>query len=223
MKKSTLFFRRIFLWAVPGLLLSGFSSASYAQRVFYPGLVAGINASQISGDTYGGFNQPGLYLGPSLSVMLSEKAALRLEMAFSQKGSRKNPDTENGDFNEYRLRLNYIEVPLMLRVAQKGLAGELGVALGYRIGDHWERNQFGDVMPQRAFRREEYSVLVGVSYHFAQHFSAGVRLTNSLLPVRKHPSGTSFRWNGGQYNSVLTFLVTYRFGKDDERARPSFH
>src|SRR5690554_2436533 len=81
---------------------------------FNTGILAGINASQVSGDNYSGFNKAGILVGLFTNLDVSEKVNLQFEINYSQKGSRKNPKTDEGDHEFFLLRLNYIEVPMLV-------------------------------------------------------------------------------------------------------------
>jgi hypothetical protein len=59
---------------------------------FRAGIIAGISATQISGDDLGGFDKAGLVAGGMVSTNISKKLDLAMEITFFQKGSKKNAD-----------------------------------------------------------------------------------------------------------------------------------
>jgi len=75
-------------------------------------LAFGITATQISGDDLAGFNRAGFTFGIAAFLPVNEILATQLEMNFIQKGSREI--LEEGDSTFYQLRLNYIEVPILI-------------------------------------------------------------------------------------------------------------
>src|SRR5689334_8356720 len=91
-----------------------FSFNSHAQR-FKAGILAGLSATQISGDQLGGFDKAGIVAGGIVKTALSPKTDLAMEILYFQKGSKKNANPDNGDYSSYLLRLNYFEVPLVVQ------------------------------------------------------------------------------------------------------------
>jgi hypothetical protein len=187
-----------------------------AQRVFHFGMEGGINGSQISGDTYGGYNQPGGYAGIYTRIHIKERYAFQLGIAFSQKGARKIQRPEKGDYSFYDLRLNYIEVPIIFRVNLRKIIGETGL-FGAYLTSSSEENLQGPVVPFRPFHKAEFGGYLGAGYKWGENLEFTVRASNSLIPVREHMSGTAFRWNRGQYSAVLTFMLRFTFPSKESR------
>lgn len=193
-----------------------FSSAQKA--VFTPGIVVGLNTSQVSGDDLFGFHQFGAYGGLAVNAQLNETRSWQFQIAFSQKGSRK-PSDANGTSSIYVLRFNYIDVPVIYNFRFKknkikNFHGEVGLINSYLI-NYSERNLYGNVYPARPFFKYELSGLIGLGYWMAHGSYFSLRYSNSILPIRKHLSGTSYYWNRGQYNTVVQFSFNYFFKKKD--------
>ncbi|KAA3650750.1 MAG: PorT family protein [Bacteroidetes bacterium] len=206
---------RFFLLFVLFALLS---QKPYAQS-FNIGALAGINASQISGDNYSGFNKAGILLGMYSNTDVSEKINLQFEINYSQKGSRKNPDTENGDTEFFLLRLNYMEVPIMIRWKLNRLKLEAGVYYSRLISEHIEDEIGVFSIPENLnqFKNNDLGGLVGLNYHLSDHIIMNWRYSNSFIPVRDFDSGASFRFNSGMFHSYLSFNIRYEFiGKNGE-------
>jgi len=185
----------------------------YSQR-FNGGIHAGISATQVSGDEQAGFNQAGIYCGGYVNIYFSQKSSVQLELNFIQKGSRKNPKPDNGDYTKYLCRLNYVEMPLMYKLdVAKWLTLEIGVAAAYLVQSS-EEDQNGSVSPYLQFKKYEISLIGGGYYNISKHFMVNVRYENTfpLLPIRQHASRASHNLNKGQYNSVLIFALQYQFG-----------
>jgi len=196
-----------------------------SQNSFQGGIAGGFTMTQISGDNLAGFDQFGISAGPFIRREISGAGAVRMEINFTQKGSRKIPDPENGDYNEYRLRLNYAEVPLLYEHRYKDIVFQGGLYVGFLLG--WkEETQFGDLIildqNQKPLEFEDLDVgmALGLYYEVTEKFFVSGRYTGSLLPVRKHPSGqtlsqalggTFTEANAGQYSSVLQFGIGVLF------------
>jgi len=87
---------------VAACLLS-FASISFAQR-FNGGILLGMNASQVDGDTYAGYNKFGSWRSFCL-YPLSKKFDMQLEIKYMGKGAN-NKTTETIP-SKYRSNLNY--------------------------------------------------------------------------------------------------------------------
>lgn len=202
-------------------LFSIFPFYAYGQTtVFTPGVILGINSSQVSGDDLFGFNQFGSYGGLTMRGALNEKSSFEFQIAFSQKGSRRPPD-ENGTPSLYKLRLNYVDVPIFyLHQFQKDKIKnfnlELGLVNSYLI-NYSEENIFGDVVPARPFKKYECSLFFGLSYKISEKINFGARLINSILPIREHMSGATYYFNRGQYSTVVQFSFQYEFHKNEDK------
>ncbi len=64
---------------------------------FKGGLFAGVNASQVAGDISSGYKKLGITFGATVETQLNDRWGLKMELGFSQKGSRENPTDENGN------------------------------------------------------------------------------------------------------------------------------
>jgi len=197
---------------LPGIaliILVLFCVVPAASQTFRAGFSGGLVASQVSGDNSGGFNKPGVFGGPWGSFMVNEVWQFRMEILYFQKGSRENPSEENG-YYKYRLRLNYIEVPLLFRrPVSPSMTLELGLGYSVLIKSYEELDDIEQ--NERAFNTHNSSVFGGLSYMLNDHWTAELRLSNSLTPIRKHKSGETYLLNFGQMHSLISTGVSYRF------------
>lgn len=93
---------------------------------------AGANACQVDGDECYGFKKFGVHAGAGALVPLTKWMDIGLEVLFSQKGAFKRDSlTYNSTYpHAYNLKLNYVEIPLMLYFTDKNVAS-LGVGVSY--------------------------------------------------------------------------------------------
>ena len=207
MKFCGTIFLFLLFFSLPGFL--------HAQS-FRAGVLTGVTASQISGDQLGGFDKAGLMAGGVVSLQLSKKFDLAMEILYIQKGSKKNPKPDVGDYSSYLLRLNYFEMPLMLQWHySKRFTFEGGFTFGALLNEY-EEDELGELPERRPFDKFELGVAGGMKVNFAQKFSFITRIAGSILAVRDHYSGAEYRLNKGQYNALLLFGVQYTFKKRDE-------
>ena len=184
------------------------SFSVYGQD-FNGGVLGGINATQVFGDNYSGPNKAGLYLGVFVNRYFSNRSSIQLELDYIQKGSRKNPDGSTGDYDTYLLRLNYIELPVLYKYdfAEKGTL-ETGLSLGVLVHSYEEANGSTAVSGED-FSSVDFSFNLGVYYTLATNLRINLRLSNSILPIRPHSDGQTYRLNKGQYNQGIAFILHY--------------
>lgn len=200
------------------ILLILFYVTNHADaQFFFGGFKAGISGSQVSGDRLSGFDKFGLNGGLYAGTNLSAVTRIQMEMMFVQKGSRQNAKPHKGIYSSYLLRLNYIELPLI--VTWRGNSYfeiEAGASYGYLIRNtdvEWDEN---GVMPgMTPFRKYEIAGHLGFNYLFNENLRFNFRLNNSILPIREHAGGATYFLNRGQYNTVLMMGINYLFGKED--------
>ncbi|MBN8702519.1 MAG: PorT family protein [Bacteroidetes bacterium] len=184
------------------------------SKKFHAGIIAGISTSQVDGDSYGGFDKVGPLVGAYVRTNLNSKFDVRFEIIYTQKGSRKNPDTEKGDYTSYLLRLNYIDVPVCLRYRYKKIYFEGGASYG-RLFSFSEQNQAGPVIQLYPFEKSDVMFFAGFYYQFAEKWTVAIRRSYSLMPIRKFPFAVyspnlmSNFFNKGYYNSLLCLSLNY--------------
>jgi len=169
------------------LILFTIVFASRGQNQFRAGLKAGLSTSQVEGDTYGGFNQYGFDGGGSLNGKINDKWSAQFEILFVQKGSKHVGDAAKGDLSYYYMRLNYIEVPLLLQYKQKKFTFEIGPGIGYLISAKEFDDPYTQISnPVVPFYTTEVSGNLGINYQIYKNLGINWRYTNSLLPIRKY-------------------------------------
>lgn len=190
------------------LVLAGlFATLNASAQTFKGGLTAGLVASQVSGDQSAGYNKLGVYGGPWASFNFRENWQFQMEISYIQKGSRENPSEDNGYYS-YRSKLNYIELPFMIRYQYSGkLDFELGIAYSVLISSYEEL--YDVEIGERPFNTHNSSLVAGIYYKFSEKWSANFRSSNSITPIRKHQSGQTYRLNFGQTNNILTLGMFY--------------
>ncbi len=175
--------------------------------------MAGGVASQVQGDTYSGFYKPGIYCGGFAGLDVGKFSTFQLELDFVQKGSRKNTDTENGDYTFYLLRLNYIEVPVIWQAHfLKRLTLEIGPAVDVLVGSH-EETEDGEVENTVPLRTVNLNALAGFSCDIIPSLKINLRYIMSMTTIRDGSTTGYYKRFGvwGQYNDLLAVSLWYRF------------
>ncbi len=212
------------------LLASGFwllSSIVCAQQ-FKAGFLGGIVTSQVDGDTYAGYDKAGFFAGGFVTKKFSPESKwnISFEITYIQKGSRKIPHPDKGDYSEYKLNLNYAEVPLLLKynfsAADSSNQHRMKFALegGFAIAAlvYAKEEIAGGQLPGGTpFQKSDYSIVFGLSYFLTKHIGFNARTEYSMVPVRKGSTGQYYQnwtykiFKPGYYNNLLVFSFRYQF------------
>jgi len=190
----------------------GFISLSNALvgQNFNAGFALGLTATQVDGDTHGGYNKAGPLAGIWVERKLKGFWYGRLELRYAQKGSYKKTSTEAATF--YRIRLHYFEVPLLVGYRfSSGFQVTGGLSLGY-LSKAEEMTEIGSFPEDdlNAFKKYEFAGLFGLDYIYNERWSLGAYFSYSILPIRPYKGNITYRLSRGQYNRVLELVVRYR-------------
>jgi hypothetical protein len=198
-------------------LLGAFSivcTSSFSQK-FVGGPKAGIAFTQVDGDGYGGYHKVGFNLGGFVyrPVSKNQKWDLQFEIEYIQKGSRKTPDYDTGDLDDYKLTLNYIQLPILLRYNMRHISLEGGVSIGSLFAS---KEVFNELEGGDPFKTMEFAVLLGLNYHFNPKLWISGRYSISLSRIREPYEGSvpGDLWGcrkPGQYNNILAVSIFYAF------------
>ncbi|MDT8308442.1 MAG: outer membrane beta-barrel protein [Bacteroidales bacterium] len=178
-------------------------------QVFHGGLMGGIGVAEISGDQVWGPNKPGIYIGSFINTGWDKRSTFQFEMAYIQKGSLKSPNPNTGDYDTYKLKLNYVELLANYRYKYKPrIMFEGGLSLGFLI-KHTEELNGLDIEDDRKWSPVDFCGNIGILFILSDKLHLNCRYSNSLIRVRPHKSGQVYRLNRGEYNEVLSFTVMY--------------
>jgi len=185
--------------------------AAYSQS-FQGGVLAGLNASQVDGDTYSGYNKAGIVAGTYVLTNLSRTFFTGLEIKYSQKGSRNNPNPKTGDQQLYIMRLSYIDIPLYLGVHTSEKTSILGGLSAGILMSGTEYDNYGKFQPQdqNPFNKTDFQGILGVRYQMTDRLSIDLRGAYSLVPIRPQPGTGLYYWRSNQFNNVINTTLLYR-------------
>lgn len=197
------------LFAILFLLVA---NMAYSQR-FDGGALAGFNASQVEGDTYKGYNKPGVVAGFYVETDIAPAIFVAMELKYSQKGARKKVTSK--DPSKYIMRLNYIDLPFYLafRTSQNS-AVIAGLSTGFLISAK-EFDEYGEFPPQdqNDFNTIDLEPLIGFQFDFLDNLKADLRFSMSVLPIRGKPVNTNYYWQNNQFNNVITLSLYYQISR----------
>jgi hypothetical protein len=181
-------------------ILAGVTSVASAQTRF--GVKAGLNLANVSAkDIEGNKNLLGAAAGVMADVSFSDLLSFHPELLFSQKGVKFD---ESGVTAQSRI--NYIDLPLLLRVKADGLFFEAGPQAGFVISQKTEVNGTTLSTSTDGLRKVDIGYIAGVGYQLPMGVEFGVRYNGGISDTND-PSGTN-----KVRNSVFQFQLGYLFG-----------
>jgi hypothetical protein len=213
------------------ILITGTIYAQAKQNIFTLKPVIGINVCQIHGDNASGYNKVGINGGIMVNAEVSKRSSFDLGFIFTQKGARKNADTQNGDYTYFRFNLNYLELPILWNFKlNKRYFMTMGPSFAYLI-NYTETNELGDWTGLYPFEKFEFALNFGLGRKLGENMMIEIRTTNSLFPVRDYGSFTSTVYypnpiaqffNKGLYNNIISALLIYKINpkKKSEQIQP---
>lgn len=157
----------------------------------------------MQGDGLGGFNKLGLMAGLGVEMEVGQKNEMGFEINLVQKGSKKNPDPENGDNVLYKMVLTYIQIPVYYNynITDK-ISALAGPAIGFLVASE-EENLYGPYTPNPEFNPIDFTAIIGAQYRLTDRLRAEIRFDQSLISIRTKGSSSSEWLTGKQYNTSL--------------------
>ena len=183
-------------------------SVNLFSQNFKGGIIVGISTSQVSGDNLGGYHKAGLCIGVFTLLPINYIAHLKMEMNFIQKGSN-NPKILKNEIPD--ISTSYLEVPISVNYYQNEITAlEIGAQVAFLLSST-DNDIYG---PQQSelfnpFNKLDIGVFIGMNYHITDKIILNSRMSNSIIPIRSHPSNVTYYLNRGQYNSLLIFTIHY--------------
>jgi len=198
--------------------ISVLSTTGIKSQEFNGGIMAGVVGSQVAGDTYSGFHKAGIFTGGFVNYQFTEHSILQMELAFFQKGSRKNPDYEKNDLDQYLFRVNYVELPVLYQwKLNDRLKFEAGPSLGFFINyfeEKWEV-EISDDPGNNTPAAVTFQINAGFYVFLSRNLIFNFRTNNSMLNIRSdNATGDVIRifpGNYGQFHDCLIMSLYYQF------------
>jgi len=199
---------------VLALALSIEPQAQDDPLLFTARLQGGFSATQVHGDQISGFNKFGLSAGATLDIRRSARQGVQWGIFYTQKGSRRVPDTKNGDFNSWRYRFTYIDLPLT-KVWNPDPMWWWGVGLQPSLLVSGEEDFYGNGYSELTYLELnpiDWGGILQAGYAWDERKAIEVRLTQSLLPISERPDQPVQRWDNFMMNMALQWLLTWKLG-----------
>ena len=174
------------------------------------GFFAGINASQVDGDSYSGFNKLGLNAGFFVNHHIEYNIYWQGEIRYGTRGVYQGPTDTNPTL--YKSVYHILELGLSVHylyderiMVEVGTSPELLLAVRF-----WDEYGIMDPSTYPENRRFGLNVFGGIGFWFSEKIMAELRYTNSAIPFRDPEE-----WNNAQYrgyfHKVFSLSMVYRF------------
>ncbi len=216
MKKS------IFIFIVTATVVLFGANALKAQ-VFQGEVIGGFNLTQVDGDEVYGYHRIGAQLGLA-AILPIKKWDITLETLFSQKGSFRRSNYPGDSLNgQYDLRLNYVEVPLLVHYTDRQVIGA-GIGFSYgRLVYAKEIEHKGNGTPYSdsvKFNKDDFNFVAEVQFRIHRGLKFDIRFSYSILPIRQRTYYLNVPepFTRKEYNNALTFRLVYVF--NDKYVKP---
>lgn len=188
---------------------------TFSQQ-FEGGILGGLTASQIDGDSYSGYNKVGIQAGAWVQRLFTYTIAGQMELRYVQKGSLHTNQPDDPTY--YKAALHYIDIPIMAQyIYNEKVIFELGIGPEFLVSSK-ESDAYGE-LPDREphFHSFTMSAIAGIGYTFWDVLTFSARFNYSIIPIRDHPSGQSYLLNQGQYSNMLSFALYYKISGNKSR------
>lgn len=183
---------------------------SLSAQSFKGGVHGGLVASQVAGDKFSGYNKAGISAGGWVSLQVTPRSVLQMELAYVQKGSRENPDYEKNRMQEYLMRLGYVELPVLYRLIYSDkLNFEIGPAMNFLIHSYEEADGY---IIDYGFKNTNLALIIGLSYNLNEKLRVNFRTNNSIFNIRNEKvDGDVWRFfDHGQFSDALILSLYYQ-------------
>ena len=190
---------------------------------FRGGLVGGVTASQIRGDGVEGFNKLGVHGGVLIEMRRYSNLGLQLGIVYNQKGSRKVANHKVNDYDSWRYKFTYFDIPLVAVYDFRegftlGTGLQPGVLVNALQDGLYSNAVTGEWSPAPLpIRNFELSWVVWAGMRYGASGELFFRHTQSLLGIVPKPdvdsSDPAVRWDDRMQNITLQIGYTWLFTK----------
>jgi len=203
------------------LLIGIITRQEVMSQAFLGALAFGGNLTQVDGDEVYGFKKIGFNVGVAAIYPFNDKWSLSIEASYAQKGAyQKYPHQADPSkqLPYYNLRLNYLEVPLIMHFTDKGFLNfGLGLSWGRLVGIkeiEWGETIHSSIT-NSPYANNDINGIVSVQIPIYKRFKFNFRYAYSFASIRTREFSNVFgdKWKRDQYNNILTLRIVYVFNE----------
>lgn len=194
-------------------------------QVFKGAVIAGFNLSQVDGDEIYGFKKFGANVGASAIIPFTDHWEVSIETLFSQKGSYQGPQRDDSLSGEYKLKLNYLEIPVVVHYNDKnrmmfGLGFSFGRLTSVEEFEHGRKVETTTI--NGPYDRNDFNGIADIRFRIYQRLKFNVRYAYSIKKIRtrEYTPPNVDPWTRKQYNNFWSFRLIYVINEEQsERVR----
>jgi len=214
---------RLFTYFLAGIIFL-FAGHLRAQRI-QGAVIAGGNLSQVDGDEVFGFNKIGLNTGLAAMAPIGKNLQLSIEILYSQKGAYQGKQYKDVDSvgnvttGEYKLNLNFLEVPVLFMYNDKDvIIGGVGFSYARLVSiqeyEHGQREET-TTLNGGPYNRNDFNILADIRFRIYKKLKFNLRYSYSLVSMRTREFEDLLgnTWIREQYNNTITFRLIYMFNE----------
>ncbi len=195
------------------LVLLLFVSLLKAQNTFTNSFHLDLTANQVQGDGYAGYNHIGFNVGFGTQFQVKKRHRLGFEINYAQRGSRQRINLKKQVINDFKLYLNYIDIPIFYVFPKWGIHFEVGPTISYLIYDLSETNG----MKRTSlfdYRKIELGLLLSANFKITEQVYFKIRTLNSFTGIYNlPPENTGYFWEIGSFHRGVGLNFSYYFSK----------
>jgi hypothetical protein len=214
------------IWIFTGLLVILLKSSMVADaQVIKGAVIGGFNLSQVDGDEVYGFKKFGANMGAAAIIPFTDHWEVSIETIFSQKGSHQKPQREDSLTGEYLLKLNYLDIPVLVHYNDKDIV-TFGLGLSYGRLTHVEEYEHGQLIEtttiEGPYSRSDINGIADIRFRIWQRLKFNVRYAYSLKKIRTREFTPPYvdPWTRDQFNNFWSFRMIYVINEvQSERVR----
>jgi hypothetical protein len=182
---------------------------------FRAGLKLGYSFHTLTGDLTNSRPAGDFLAGFWCQLKMNKKWTAQSELLLLDKGIG---DAQFRKQSTHQVNLHYFEVPVLFQYHCKNIYFEFGPGLGYLINraEHLNGNTSPNLVNKYPFSRSELSFNAGIGCKLNEKWALGLRLSHSLLPVRRAVPSVS----KASYNRLLALSVTRQLKKKKRAGDP---
>ena len=178
--------KKLFIFFVMSIICLDARSQTKLKTQCKFGLKSGLGLQTITGPPIKTKPRVVLMGGMWVRIKMSKSWTMQAELTYAEKGAG-GYYHDQPKYNDYWLHLNYFEVPILFQYNKKKGYFEFGPTIGTltKSGEYSHRGVAYYQTDLYPFSNKDFSFNLGIGYVFNEKWLVGLRLTHSLLPVRK--------------------------------------
>jgi len=210
--------RKLFLFFVLSIICLEVWSQGKLKPQCKFGLKLGVGMHTVSGYPIKTHPKPALMGGMWVQLKISKSWTMQAELYEIGKGAA-GENHSKSNYGDYFLRLSYFEVPILFQYNKKKTYFEFGPSLAALVntGEYTDREAFPFQTDLYPFSNKDLCFNLGTGFVFKEKWFVGLRMSHSLLPVRKQLPGTSHQ----VYNRSIVLTVSRQIRFKASRAKQS--